>query len=207
VESRIRLACLLAWLGLQPGLLLAGLSGLSLWGLMAFSAVLALLTDVWLERQIAHPLDVVLRQALKVAAGNHDNDANIGRIDEIGMILRAINQSGHNVRSLVDDVGEQLAGLRAATNELLQSSHDLSQRTEEQAANVEQTAASMEELQSTVKKNSESAQASVQLAGGARDVASRGGVAVGQVVATMEQISASSQKIGDNRRRESPNCP
>jgi aerotaxis receptor len=197
VSSRIRLASLSGWLVLQLAFLAAGLSGSTLLALATASAVLAVLTDAWLERQIAHPLHVVLRQALKVAAGYPESDANIGRIDEIGMILRAINQAGHNVRSLVDDVGQQLAGLREATAELLQSSHDLSQRTEEQAANVQQTAASMEQLQSTVRKNSESAQASVQLAGGASDVASQGGAAVGQVVATMEQISASSQKIGD----------
>ncbi|MCX7250504.1 MAG: methyl-accepting chemotaxis protein [Burkholderiales bacterium] len=197
VRSRIRLASLLAWGGLQLSCLALAVPAASWLWLAAASALLSLLSAAWLERQIARPLQVVLRQALNVAAGNPESDANIGRIDEIGMVLRAINQAGHNVRSLIDDVGHQLAGLRQATGEVVQSSLELSQRTEEQAANVEQTAASMEQLQATVKKNADSAQVSSELAGGARAVASQGGLVVGQVATTMEQISASSRKIGD----------
>ena len=197
VRSRIRLASLAGWAGLQLACLLLALPAASWLWLAPISALLSLLGAAWLEHQIARPLQVVLGQALKVAAGSPDNDVNIGRIDEIGMVLRAINQAGHNVRSLVDDVGHQLDGLRQASGEVVQASLDLSQRTEEQAANVEQTAASMEELQATIKKNSDSAQASSELAGGAREVASQGGVVVGQVAMTMEQISASSRKISD----------
>ena len=197
VRSRIRLASLAGWAGLQLACLLLALPAASWLWLAPISALLSLLGAAWLEHQIARPLQVVLGQALKVAAGSPDNDVNIGRIDEIGMVLRAINQAGHNVRSLVDDVGHQLEGLRQASGEVVQASLDLSQRTEEQAANVEQTAASMEELQATIKKNSDSAQASSELAGGAREVASQGGVVVGQVAMTMEQISASSRKISD----------
>ncbi|MEO0003016.1 MAG: hypothetical protein RLZZ22_708, partial [Pseudomonadota bacterium] len=197
VRSRIRLASLTAWAGLQLTCLAAGVPQASWLLLAAVSALLSLLSAAWLERQIARPLQVVLRQALKVAAGDPESGASIGRIDEIGMILRAINQAGHNVCSMVDDVGYQLAGLRQATGEVVQGSLDLSQRTEEQAANVEQTAASMEQLQATVRKNAESARTSSELASGASAVASQGGVVVGQVAATMEQISASSRKISD----------
>ncbi len=197
VRSRIRLVSLAAWCGLQLTCLALAVPTASWLWLAAASALLSLLSAAWLEHQIARPLQVVRRQALKVAAGDPESGASIGRIDEIGMILRAINQAGSNVRSLVDDVGYQLAGLRQATSEVVQSSLELSQRTEEQAANVEQTAASMEQLQATVKKNADSAQVSSELAGGACAVASQGGLVVGQVATTMEQISASSRKIGD----------
>ena len=197
VRSRIRLASLSAWAGLQLSCLAAGVAQPSWLVVAAASALLSLLSAAWLERQIAHPLQVVLRQALKVAAGHPESDANIGRIDEIGMILRAINQAGHNVRSLVDDVEYQLAGLRQAAGEVVQGSLELNQRTEEQAANVEQTAASMEQLQATVQKNADSAQVSSKLAADASTVASQGGMVVGQVATTMEQLSASSRQISD----------
>ena len=55
----------------------------------------------------------------------------------------------------------------------------------------------MEELDSTVRKNADSARQANQLAGSAAQVAHRGGQVVGQVVATMDDINASSRKISD----------
>jgi methyl-accepting chemotaxis protein len=55
----------------------------------------------------------------------------------------------------------------------------------------------MEQLTATVKTNADTARAASQLATAARDVATRGGDVVGQVVATMDEISASSRRIAD----------
>ncbi|MFX7887228.1 methyl-accepting chemotaxis protein, partial [Acinetobacter baumannii] len=69
---------------------------------------------------------------------------------------------------------------------------DLSARTERQAGALEETASAMEELTSTVAQNADNARQADQLAHHASEVASAGGTAVGDVVATMEAISASS---------------
>jgi methyl-accepting chemotaxis protein len=74
---------------------------------------------------------------------------------------------------------------------------DLSQRTEEQASNLQQTAASMEQMNATVKNSADTARQASQLATSASSVAEKGGSVVGQVVATMEDITASSKKIAD----------
>jgi methyl-accepting chemotaxis protein len=55
----------------------------------------------------------------------------------------------------------------------------------------------MEELTSTVKQNADNARQANQLAASASAVAARGGTVVGEVVSTMDAISASSKKIGD----------
>jgi methyl-accepting chemotaxis protein len=55
----------------------------------------------------------------------------------------------------------------------------------------------MEQLTGTVKQSADSARQANQLATSAAEVAARGGVAVGQVVTTMEDINASSKKISD----------
>jgi methyl-accepting chemotaxis protein len=74
---------------------------------------------------------------------------------------------------------------------------DLSQRTESQASNLEQTAASVEQLSATVKSNAETARQANQLASSASAAAINGGTVVGQVVATMQDISTASRKIAD----------
>ena len=49
--------------------------------------------------------------ARDVAAGCGDGQARMNRVDELGMLMRAVNQAGLNLRSLVDDVGEQVGGV------------------------------------------------------------------------------------------------
>ncbi len=197
VRWRIRAALLsLAGLGVL-GAWLSGLGGAALAGFGAAAAVATLLACLWLQAQIARPLERVLRQALSVAAGNPGENAALNRVDEIGMLLRAVNQSGLNLRSLVDDVGEQVSGMQVASREIAQGNKDLSARTEQTAASLEQTAAAMEQLTATVSQNSDNARQATQLASSASNVAMQGGEVVGQVVATMQDITASSRKISD----------
>jgi methyl-accepting chemotaxis protein len=73
----------------------------------------------------------------------------------------------------------------------------LSSRTEQQASNLQQTAASMEQMTSVVNQNAETARQANQLAMGATQVAAKGGAVVGEVVTTMDAITASSRKIAD----------
>ena len=174
--------------------------GLGEAALGAFSggAVLAgVAVSLWLESQIARPLGMVQRQALAVAAGQAGQNVQLDRVDEIGMILRAVNQSGLNLRSLVDDVSEQVGGVQTASSEIAQGNNDLSARTEQTASNLEETAASMEEMTATVKNNADTARQAAQLAGTASEAAVKGGVVVNQVVDTMQAITHSSKKIAD----------
>ena len=134
---------------------------------------------------------------MAVASGQPGENIALNRVDDIGMILRAINQSGLNLRSLVDDVAGQVGGVRNASTEIANGNLDLSSRTEEAASSLEQTAASMEQMTATVKNNADTAQQAAQLAGSASEAAARGGVVVGEVVGTMNAITASSKRISD----------
>ncbi len=161
------------------------------------AAAAAVLSDLWIESQVASPLETVLRVAKGVAAGNPERNVSLNRVDEIGMILRAVNQAGLNLRSLVDDVSEQTDGVYTASSEIASGNNDLSARTEETASSLEQTAASMEQLDSTVKQNADNAKQANQLALGASTIAIKGGEMVEQVVQTMKGINDSSKKIAD----------
>ncbi len=175
----------------------AGMSGMGLAAKAGTGVVLCLLGSLWLESQIASPLRLVLRQALSVAAGNPGENTHLNRVDEIGMILRAVNQSGLNLRSLVDDVSEQVGGVQQASGEIATGNDDLSARTEQAASNLQQTAASMEQMTATVRNSADVAQQAVQLAGSASAAAEKGGTVIGHVVGTMDAITASSKKIRD----------
>ncbi|RRN80250.1 methyl-accepting chemotaxis protein [Pseudoxanthomonas sp. SGD-10] len=109
----------------------------------------------------------------------------------------AANTTVHNLTAIVGRIQQASASIHTAAAEIASGNSDLSRRTEQQAANLEETAASMEELTSTVKQNAEHARQANQLAIGAHDAATRGGEVVGQVVATMGAIEASSRRIAD----------
>jgi len=72
---------------------------------------------------------------------------------------------------------------------------DLNQRTEHQSASLEQTAATMEEFAGTIKNTADTAKQAATLSCSAMEVAQLGEQLVTQVVATMQDISGSSQKI------------
>jgi aerotaxis receptor len=194
---RVRLPLL--GVGLAAGVVLAW-SGLDSVAQMASGAALGLsllLADVFIEWQITTPLSHIKVAAQQVATGESAPDLNLNRVDDIGQIARAVNQSGLNLHSLVADVFEQASGVQVASQEIAAAVNDLSNRTEQAASSLEETAAAMEQQTASVQQNSDTAHQASQRAHDATDVAAKGGFAMGNVEATMTQISASSRKISD----------
>ena len=197
VRWRVRLACVLAGVISLAAAAAAGVSGAALAVLAGGVLLGALLSIVMLETQIAAPLSAILAQAQTVASGQAGRNVSLNRVDEIGMLLRAINQSGLNLRSLVDDVAARAHVVESSSAEIARGNYDLSARTETQASALEQSAASMEQFSSTVKQNADNARQGNGLAQNASTVAVKGGEVVAQVVDTMKGINEASKKIAD----------
>ena len=178
-----------------PGV--AGLGGAALLAASAAAALSLLLATWFMEAQVTSPLKQLLRLAEHVASGEAGQDLRLDRCDEIGLIARAINQSGLNLHSLMSDVQEQVAGVQVASHEIATANNDLSSRTEQTASSLEETAAAMEQQTAAVRQNSDTAQQASQLANASSDAARRGGDAVANVVSTMALIADSSRKISD----------
>jgi aerotaxis receptor len=197
LSTRVRIHAALAAVsaGIVAAAAVAGLAGAGLAGLAVAAAVLGLMGALWLEAQISRPLQQVLRQALAVAAGQPAANVHMNRVDEIGLLLRSLNQAGLNLRSLVDDVSVQVDGLEVASSEIAAGNNDLSARTEQTASNLEQTAASMEQMTASVAQSAEGAREATVLAAEARQAATQGGQVVGQVVGTMRRIADASGRI------------
>ncbi len=110
------------------------------------------------------------------------------------LALRAAFQRMHGV---VTSVQSSAGNIETASAEIASGNHHLSARTEQAASSLQQTAASMEQLTSTVRQSADSARQASQIAVANAEVAARGGAVVGQVVTTMNEITASSKKISD----------
>ncbi len=197
VRWRVRLGFLIALALPLAALLLNGVSGMALAASVAALVLGALIGNGMVEAQVTSPLADILKQAQTVASGQMGRAVSLNRVDEIGMLLRAVNQAGCNLRALVDDVAARSGMVETGSSEIAHGNSDLSSRTEQAASSLQQTAASMEEMTATVRQNSDTAQQASQLAASTSVVAVKGGEMVGQVVLKMTEISTASHKIGD----------
>ncbi|MBI5258181.1 MAG: MCP four helix bundle domain-containing protein [Burkholderiales bacterium] len=172
-------------------------AGLLMFGMAA--AALALGSGLaWaITGSITRPIAQAVKVAETVAAGDLRSRIEVRSTDETGQLLDALKRMNESLVRIVGAVRGNAESVATASGQIAQGNADLSQRTEEQASNLQQTAASMEQLTATVNQNADTARQASQLAGSASGVASQGGEVVGRVVATMDEISASSRKIAD----------
>ncbi len=163
---------------------------------LCFAGVMA-----WsLTTSITRPLTVALEATSRVAQGDLMSDIQQGRPnsrEETQRLLAGLLEMRNGLARMVSEVRTGADNISTGANEIASGNADLSQRTETQASNLQQTAASMEQLSATVKNNAETARQANQMASSASAAASNGGVVVGQVVATMEDITTASRKIAD----------
>ena len=166
-------------------------------GLIAVLLVIGAAAMFLMARSIVRPLTEAIGDANAIAAGHLDAEiVNIG-LDEVGQLRRAMRHMQRNLAQIVVSIRENSESLSSAAREIASSTQDMSNRTESQASSLEQTAASMEELQTTFHQNDESSQHVSDLAAKAAEAAEQGGVVVGKVTNTMQEIDISSKKIAE----------
>lgn len=168
---------------------------------IAFAAlicvVLSLLIAWRITRHITLPLKETLNAAQRIAGGDLTTSLKTTRGDELGQLMQAVDAMNVSLQNIITNVRDGVSSVARASAEIAAGNTDLSSRTEQQSAAVVQTAASMEELSSTVKQNAENAHHASQLATDASVNAGRGGEIIRDVIATMNNISQSSGKIGE----------
>lgn len=111
--------------------------------------------------------------------------------------MRSINQAGLNMRSLVDDVSEQIGRVGRVSLEISQGSQELNMRTEQSTKSLRETAVAMDEMTASIGQSAEAAREARSLAAEATDAAAKGGAVIEKVVGTMAEIAAASHKIND----------
>ena len=166
-------------------------------GVLVLAVILGVLVGWLLVRSISAPLGDAMAIATRVAEGDLTGHIEVSSNNEIGALLRALGKMKANLAGIVGEVRTSTDIISSASRQIAAGNMDLSERSYDQAGSLEKTASSMEELTSTVKQNADNARQANQLAMSASEVASKGGIVVAQVVATMGSINESSKKIVD----------
>ncbi|MBC1186581.1 MULTISPECIES: methyl-accepting chemotaxis protein [Kluyvera] len=162
-------------------------------------AVLAVIISVWLgvRKTLIEPLNRLIDSIRHIAGGDLVKRIDVESDNEMGELAHSLRHMQGELARTVGEVRQGAHAIYSGASEIAMGNNDLSSRTEQQAASLEETAASMEELTATVKQNAENARQASHLALSASETAQKGGKVVDNVVQTMRDITASSQKIAD----------
>ena len=151
----------------------------------------------FIRRGVVKSLVEASSVANRIAQGDLGVRISTVRRGEIGLLFDSLNRMAAQLEEIVGRVRLSSESIAKATSEIASGNQNLSSRTEMQASNLEETSSSMEQLAAAVRQNADNARQANQLAISSSEVALKGGSVVGQVVATMGDINASSRKIVD----------
>ena len=170
------------------------------WIVFGAAALLLVGFGRWVRRSVVaaiggEPCDAAAL-ANAVARGNLTLRASLAPGDTTS-VMAAMRRMCESLAEVVAKVRDSSQSIAAGSGQIATGNSDLAQRTGKQASSLQQTAASVEQLSETVRSNAETSRQAAELAACASSVAERGGKLVGEVVTTMEAISASSKKIAD----------
>ncbi len=112
-------------------------------------------------------------------------------------VLAALGRMRLQMSQIVGQVRQASESIATGSTEIATGNSDLSVRTEEQASNLQYASASMLEIRAMVERNADTARQASHLASTASEAAQNGGAVMREVVETMQEIAASSQKVTD----------
>ena len=194
VNTLLLLVCLISLLGAEHH---AGQGNNAIFGATLIGLLINVFLWYTLRTAMLRPLGVALQGARQIAAGDLSGSFDTDSTDEVGQLLRALQQMNSNLIATIRDVRVNVETMAVATRQIEAGNIDLAGRTEAQAASLEQTAASVEQFSATVKQNADNALQANHVAEAASRVAQEGGSIVAGVIGTMNDINTSSRKIVD----------
>lgn len=166
-------------------------------GITAAALLLSIIIAWRLTTGITRPLNRAVQVAETVASGDLTAQIEVTGNDETSQLMQAMKNMLNSLLKVIGEVSNSADTIATASEQLTSGNLDLSSRTEQQASSLEETASAMEELTSTVRQNGDNAKQANQLATSAYDVSIKGGEAINRVVATMNDIDESANKIVD----------
>ncbi|WP_457443458.1 methyl-accepting chemotaxis protein [Roseateles sp. P5_E4] len=140
---------------------------------------------------------VLGRRIEALGAGDLSEAPALDGRDEVVLATNALREATLRLSGLVHEVRAGAEHISTSATQISGANQDLSARGNAMASVVEQTSASTGVLEQTVDHNMNSAREAHDLVQGAAELAGRGGAIVQRAVNSMEEITASSRKIGD----------
>ncbi|WP_294770837.1 methyl-accepting chemotaxis protein [uncultured Rhodoferax sp.] len=170
-------------------------------GTMVLLFVLSLLISGWVVRRLSRQLGGEPAYAKSIASGIAQGDLSTEiklQPNDTESLLFSLRDMQGQLSQTMREIADSSKQVANASREISMGNLDLSQRTELQSASLEKTTTNVEQMAAIAKRYASSATQAAQLSGAAKRAAQQGGEVVASVVATMEQISKSTEAIHGN---------
>jgi methyl-accepting chemotaxis protein len=160
---------------------------------MAISLIVVVLLVARMIRSITRPLDVAVRAADQLAAGDLTGRIEVHGRDETGRLLEAMKRMMENLARMIGEVRTGASAVAAASEQVSATAQSLSQGTSEQAASVEETTSNLEEMSASITQNAENSRQTQEIATRGAQAAEESGSAASESITAMRSIV---EKIG-----------
>jgi methyl-accepting chemotaxis protein len=163
----------------------------------AFAVALGL--GLLLGRAITRPIDAAVARLKDVAEGEGDLTRRLVArgADEMAEMGRWFNAFMHHLHEVLLQVRQAADLVSAASHQLSGTTLDLSASAQQHASGLEETATALGQVTATVKRTAGHAHNADRLAGGALDLAAKGGDVVREAVGAMTDIEGASRRIAE----------
>ncbi|UZE21515.1 methyl-accepting chemotaxis protein [Pseudomonas sp. B21-056] len=152
-----------------------------------------LILAVGVIRRLGKGLRAAMGSARHLAEGKLDFEVQYTANDELGELLRSMQDTGGQLNRIIGEVRDAAHALAGASEEVSATAQSLSQTASEQAVSVEETSTSVEQMSTSIEQNTGNARITEGMAGNAARQAIEGGEAVKDTVRAMKSIA---ERIG-----------
>ena len=156
---------------------------------LGLAIVLGICVSLFIMRSITTPLAVAVAMVGRVSKGDLTHTAEVDSKDELGAMLKSLNNMVTGLRSTVGEIMAASENVGSGGREMSTTSAQLSQGSTEQAASAEETTAAMEQMTASVQQTADNARQTEKIASSAAQDAKAGGEAVTQTVNAMREIA------------------
>jgi methyl-accepting chemotaxis protein len=165
--------------------------------ILGISILCGIVLTLILSKSISRPVQKGLTFAQKLADGDFTERIDLHQKDELGMLSGALNQAADKLEKTVMDIIDSANNLSQAVEQIASGNQNLSQRTSEQASALEEVAATIEEANSSINQNYQNSVQAKKMSDVSSSVANQGGELVDEAVRSINDVNASTKKIGD----------
>ncbi len=157
--------------------------------ILCLGLVLGIGVSYWIIRSINQGLARALSLTAAVAKGDLTQEIVITRNDEIGNLLKVMQDMTAALESIVGDVSTASNNVASGSQELAATSEEMSQGAAEQAAAAEEASSSMEQMAANIRQNADNAMQTEKIAIKSAENAEMGGESVARTLAAMRDIA------------------
>ncbi|HUW52745.1 MAG TPA: methyl-accepting chemotaxis protein [Rhodanobacter sp.] len=165
--------------------------------LLCLAMGLAVWVDITIIRSLGKRMKCASEVATRIAGGVLGEPIDIGRGDEVGLLLGTLSQMDVQLESVVGEVRERAWMVEQSATAIAHGNEALSKRTQTQATHLESTATSMARMSAAITQSVRHADQASQAANDVQGQTEQGRDAVAQAVTSMNEINRTGRRMGE----------